>query len=299
MTRLIPPGAEARNIDTKFGPLSVLYAGPGPHADTRLPLVLIHGGGSDNSAISWYRLMAPLSHHRSVWALDLPGFGGSVGTAPVGGPDALTAVTVESLDELDIGRAIVFGVSMGGDVALHLALQHLKRVAGLVLIAPGGLVAMVGNRHTHFLAWLAAQMPDWLLLPGIRFANHFAAAALRAMVLDPANIPPLVAAEFVLDARHPCGGIAYARYNQAPLGRDGMRNNVSDHVYNIAVPTLFFHGAEDRLVPIEASRRAASRMAKARLVSVPRCGHWAQLEAHNQFLAEVHDFLATVDKSDE
>ncbi|OWJ72440.1 hypothetical protein CDV50_04475 [Haematobacter massiliensis] len=115
------------------------------------------------------------------------------------------------------------------------------------------------------------------------------------MVADPANIPPEVVAEFVREARQPRGGIAYARHNQVTLGRHGMRNDMSSNVHNVTVPTLFFHGAEDRLVPPEASQRAASRTAQSRLVIVPHCGHWAQLEAHDQFLSEVNSFLAAVD----
>lgn len=296
MARLVPPGSESSILETRFGLLRVLYAQTGLDDDTRPPLLLIHGGGSDNAGISWYRLMKPLSQNRSVWALDLPGFGGSLGAAPVGGPDALAAVTVDLFDQLGIGRAIVFGVSMGGDVALNLALHHSDRVAGLVLIAPGGLVSMIGNRFTQFLAWLAAQTPDWLLLPTTRLANRFTAAAMAAMVYDQASLPSEVTAEFVREASQPRAGIAYARYNQATLGRHGMRNDLSGQVHHITVPTLFFHGDKDRLVPPEASHRAASRMVQARMVLVPNCGHWAQLEAHDRFIAEVDDFLTGFDQ---
>ena len=296
MARLVPPGAESSNLETRFGLLRVLHAETAPDDDTTLPLLLIHGGGSDNAGISWYRLMKPLSQNRSVWALDLPGFGGSIDATPVGGPGALAAVALHVLDQLGIGRAIVFGVSMGGDAALNLALQHSERVAGLVLVAPGGLVPIIGNRFTQFLAWLTAQTPDWLLLPTIRLANRFTAAAMDAMVYDQASLPPEVTAEFVREASQPRAGIAYARYNQATLGRHGMQNDMSGQVHHITVPTLFFHGAEDRLVPPEASHRAASRMVQARMVLVPNCGHWAQLEAHDRFMAEVDDFLTGFDQ---
>jgi len=54
---------------------------------------------------------------------------------------------------------------------------------------------------------------------------------------------------------------------------------------------MFFHGDLDPLVPQEGSRRAASLMPNAHFVAVPDCGHWAQLEAHDRFLAELHTFL--------
>jgi len=199
------------------------------------------------------------------------------------------------LDALSLPRAIVGGVSMGGDVALTLALAHPDRVAGLVLIAPGGLAARVGGRATHTAAWLAARSPDWLLLPAARLANRFVGTALRAIVKDPATLPPEVVAEFVRESRHPRGGIAYGRYNQATIGRRGLLNDLSDRVGEIAAPTLFVHGDDDPLVPPEGSRRAAERMPDARLVAVADCGHWAQLEAHDLVLSEITRFLGELD----
>lgn len=286
-TRLIPPGAAERTV----AGLRVLEAGPPSDA---APLVLLHGGGTDNAGISWYRLMAPLSADRQVWAIDLPGFGGSIDVPPAGGPGAMADVVADALRALGAPPAIVFGVSMGGDVALHLALEHPDAVAGLVLIAPGGLVPRLRNTAAQYSAWLAAQLPDWLLLPASRLANRFVRTALRAIVKDPTTLPPQVVAEVVREARDPRGGIAYGRYNQATLGPRGMRNDLSDEVSRITVPTLIFHGADDPIVDPAGSQRAAQRMPHARLVMQPNCGHWAQLEAHDAFLAKAQAFLAAV-----
>ncbi|MCF6475883.1 alpha/beta hydrolase [Nonomuraea sp. MG754425] len=288
MASLVPPGASERHLTTAAGRLRVLHAG---HPQEPVPLVLIHGGGTDNAAISWYRLIEPLSAGREVWAPDLPGFGGSGDVAPAGGPRELAAVVADAMAALGITRAVVAGVSMGGDVALNLALHHPQRVAGLVLVAPGGLVPIFRNRAAHFGAWVAAQAPDRVLLPATRLANRFSGAAIRAIVKDPATLPPEVVAEFVREARKPRAGLGYARYNQATLGRHGMLNDLTGRVHEIGVPTLIFHGADDPIVDPEGSRRAAARLPHARLVTVPDCGHWAQLEAHNRFLTETRTFL--------
>lgn len=292
--RLIPPGADVRHVDTPHGRLRVLHAGAG--SPERRSVVLVHGGGSDNSAISWYRLMEPLARDREVWAVDLPGFGGSIDAPPAGGPKQIARVVAAAMRELRTGSAVVFGVSMGGDVVLNLALEHPELIDGIVLVAPGGLVPVFRNRAAQVGAWLAAQMPDWLLLPAARLANRFVDAALRAIVVDPGTLPAEVITEFVREAREPRGGIAYGRYNQATIGLCRMRNDRSDEVHRITAPTLFFHGEDDPLVDPEGSHRAASRMPAARLVMVPRCGHWAQLEAHERFLAEARAFLAEVDR---
>ena len=70
--RLIPPGSEELFVEASGGRYRVLRstrAGPG------VPLLLVHGGGSDNAAISWYRAFEPLSADRPLLAADLPGFG--------------------------------------------------------------------------------------------------------------------------------------------------------------------------------------------------------------------------------
>ena len=258
--------------------------------------MLVHGGGTDSSSISWYRLVEPLAADREVWAVDLPGFGTSMDLAPVGGPGAMADVLAETLAALGVGPAAVCGVSMGGDVALNLALSHPERVVGLVLIAPGGLVPSLGSAGMHRAAWLAAQLPDRVLLPAGRLANRFVRAAQRAIVKDPARLPAEVVEEFARLARDPRGVLGYARYNQATLGRDRMLNNLTERVQEIGVPALFFHGADDPIVDPEGSRRAAELMPRARLVLVPDCGHWAQLERHDEFLAQVHPFLTEMDR---
>lgn len=290
---MIPRGAGQRFVDTPAGRLGVLHAGK-PGAG-HVPVVLVHGGGTDSSAISWYRLVAPLADDREVWAIDLPGFGASMAVDPVGGPDAMADVLDSALIALGVGRTAVCGVSMGGDVALNLALRHPGRVAGLILIAPGGLVSRFRSPAAQRAAWLAARLPDALLLPAGRLANRFVRSALRHVVNDPSVLPPEAVDEFSRLARDPRGVLGYARYNQACIGRDRMLNDLTDRVHAITAPTLFFHGADDPLVDPQGSTRAVARMPQARLVLVPDCGHWAQLERHDEFLEAALPFLAALD----
>ncbi|MCW5954726.1 MAG: alpha/beta hydrolase [Propionibacteriaceae bacterium] len=197
--------------------------------------------------------------------------------------------------ELTVTKAVVVGVSMGGDVALNVALRHPDFASALILIGPGGLADRVGGRATHFFAWLGAQLPDWILLPLARVANRFTGSVLKAIVRDPATLPPEVIEEFVRESRVPRAGLAYGRYNQATLGRRSLLNNLIPRVHEISAPTLLFHGADDPMVSPEGSRRAAELMPNARLVLAPDTGHWAQLEAHDLFTDEVRHFLTEAD----
>jgi pimeloyl-ACP methyl ester carboxylesterase len=73
-----------------------------------------------------------LAAEREVWAVDLPGFGTSMGLAPVGGSGAMAQVRAEAVAALGLGPAAVSGVSMGGGVGLPLALGHPERLDELL-----------------------------------------------------------------------------------------------------------------------------------------------------------------------
>lgn len=295
---LVPPGAVVKSVATSVGELTVLHAGARSDAAARgtvPPVLLVHGGGTDSSSISWYHLFAPLGRDREVWAIDMPGFGGSMDVEPIGGPEPMADLIAEAAERLGIGPAVVVGVSMGGDVGLRLTLEHPDVVAGLVLIGPGGLAPRLGGRLSHTGIWAMTLLPDALLVPLARVAGLFAGTAMRALVADPQSLPSMVVDEFVRLARAPRGSMGYGRYNQATVGRRGMLNDKSALTYRIRVPALIVHGEDDGMVDPEHSRRAAERMPDARLVVVPDCGHWAHLDKPDLFLDLLEGFLREVD----
>jgi pimeloyl-ACP methyl ester carboxylesterase len=286
--RRIPEGAREEIVEAAGGRFRLLRSvrgGPGT------PILLVHGGGSDNAAISWYRLIEPLSQQRPVLAPDLAGFGYTEGVPITGAASAMADHLRALLDTLGIAQVVICGVSMGGEVAMQFALRHPEACVALIVVAPGGLIARYRSPLAHTLAWAGTRLPDPLLRPFAAVANRFTRAIVRRMVANPATIPAAVLDEMAREARRPNAGYAYARYNKAAIGPREMRNNLLPRVEEIAVPTLFFHGTADPLVAPAGSIRAAQAMDDARLVLVPNCGHWAQLEAHDRFLAEVRSFL--------
>lgn len=293
--RLLPPGATASWLAHGAGRIRVLRGGPAEdHGSGRLPVLLIHGGGYDNAAISWSPVFGPLARDRTVIAPDLPGFGDTVDVPVTGDPDELADLVTDIARSIGLDRFVVVGLSMGGDIALRVALRHPEAVAGLVLVAPGGLTARLGNAPTQLLAWLAAQLPDPVLFGLGRVAGRFTDSYLRRMVHDPTRLDSTLRTAFGREARRPGSGVGYGRYNQATLGPRRMRNNLLPEVYRITAPTLVLHGREDRLVDPAGSRSAVARMPRARLVLVPGCGHWLPVERPAVFLSEVTAFLDTV-----
>ncbi|QJY48610.1 alpha/beta fold hydrolase [Pseudonocardia broussonetiae] len=290
---LVPPGARVEHVAHAGGRVRLLRGGP----DSGVPLVLVHGGGPDNAGISWHGVFDALARTRPVLALDLPGSGRTEGIPVDGSPAAMADLAAAVVAAVGgEGPAVWFGVSMGGHVVLHVALRHPAAVAGLVLVAPGGLAAHAGGRFLHPLAWLACRLPDAVLLPAARLAGRFTRAAVRAMVHDPARLPPAVVEEMAREARR--GGLGYLRYNQATVGRWRMRDDLSARVGEITAPALFLHGRDDRLVAPADSLRAAAAMPHARAVLLDDCGHWVQVERPERFLEEVERFLGPDDEQD-
>lgn len=294
---LQPPGSRELQVASGVGTWRVL-TGEDEAEGSRLPALLLHGGGYDTAGISWHRLIAPLSTERTVIVPDLPGFGETRGVPALGRPDLTAGQLGALLDTVGMGRVVVFGVSMGGDIALELALRHPERVAGLVCIAPGGLIARRPTASSQWLTWLVSRVGERGLAAIAWASRPLVRRAVKQMVDDPRRLPPAVIEEFVSQAHRPRAGVAYGIYNRATLGPRGMLNDKSEAVASLRIPALFFHGHDDRLVPIEASRRAVSRMPLARLVEVENCGHLPQLEQHEQFLTDVTTFLSQLDSRD-
>nr|WP_228046827.1 alpha/beta hydrolase [Saccharopolyspora sp. HNM0983] len=263
----------------------------GRNRSARTPVLLVHGGGADNAAISWCRLITPLAGDRGVLAPDLPGFGYTEGIEPKRTSGEMADGLRALLDALGIEQVVVCGVSMGGEVALQFALRHPDRCVAVVAIAAGGLISRYGNLLLHSSVWAASRIPDGWLRPLSDAANRFSRQFLRSAVNHRRRLPPGLLDEYVREARRPGAGYAYALYAKNAIGPGSMRNNLLNRMSGLTVPALFFHGADDLLVDPEGSEQAARRAPDARYVEVPDCGHWAQLEVHDRFLAELRAFL--------
>lgn len=286
--RLIPVGAQERVIEFDSGSVRILVGG---EKNKSIPILLIHGGGTDNASISWYKLFKPLSEKHKVLAIDLPGFGLTNNIEPLGSPSKTAEFVVQVMKKLSIEYVHICGVSMGGDIALNIALLRPSFLKSLILIAPGGLVPIVKNRFIHTFAWIGCQTPDFLLVPLAKMANKFVKSILKQIVYDIKTLPQEVIDEFYLEAQKPLAGIAYGRYNQATIGFREMKNNLLESVYKIDTPSLFFHGTRDTMVDINGSILAVERMPQACLVTLDYCGHWVQLEKPDIFFDKMICFL--------
>jgi pimeloyl-ACP methyl ester carboxylesterase len=127
-----PTVPEKTYVATSFGATHVLSTGPA----TAPPLVLFHGLGA--TAASWYPIVGTLSQHHRIHAVDTIGDAGrSVHNGrPLASFDAMAMWASEVLDALHVSNVDVGGHSLGGHLALRLALAHPQRLGRLVLLDP-------------------------------------------------------------------------------------------------------------------------------------------------------------------
>jgi pimeloyl-ACP methyl ester carboxylesterase len=129
-SRVSGPGRlRFRTVVTRHARLSTLEAGIGP------PVLAIHGLGGTKG--SFLLTVAALAGRFRVVAVDLPGFGDS--DKPIGAAyDArfFADAMIDLMDALELDRADLIGNSLGGRVALEVALRHPERVARLALLVP-------------------------------------------------------------------------------------------------------------------------------------------------------------------
>jgi pimeloyl-ACP methyl ester carboxylesterase len=108
--------------------------------------------------------------------------------------------------------------------------------------------------------------------------------------------PRVLSDELVEEARQllkqPGSGRAFRAFRKNEVEWSGLRTDLSDHLDELAVPTLLVHGERDRVVPTEWARRAHERLPDAELRVFEDCGHWPPRECPDEFNRAVADFLA-------
>lgn len=285
---LVPPDAAATQVEADGGSWRVLTPRVPPPA--RTPALLLHGGGFDHAGISWFRMIGALGAERPVIAPDLPGFGGTRSVPVKARADLVADQVAALLDALAIDQVIVCGVSMGGEIALQFGLRHRDRTTALVAIAPGGLRGKFGATPVNLVTWLATRVPDRGLDLISRASAPWARTSIESIIRHP--LPEAALDEFVAEAHRTGSGVAYGKYNRFNVRPTRMRNNLLPYLSALDAPTLFFHGEQDTVVPIQGSVNAALLMPNAHLIRIADCGHWAHLEKHDEFIAAWRQFIS-------
>jgi pimeloyl-ACP methyl ester carboxylesterase len=233
-------------LDTGVAPLAFTRVGSGE------PLVLIHALGADRRM--WDPVLERLAAERDVIAVDLPGFGGSRPISPAR-PIDLAASVAASLGALGVSRPAVAGVSLGGWVALELALAG--EASSVTAIAPAGLwSAPLEPRRSTARRVARALSP---VLPLILRTRAGRRLALSSNVGHPDRVPYADALRLVR---------TYARSPGFVAVNAAMRASRFAQLAEITVPVVLAWPDLDQIVS-----RPRSLPGNVRSVVLRGCGH--------------------------
>jgi 3-oxoadipate enol-lactonase len=234
-----------------------------------LPIVFLHGVGSDKSV--WAPQLEHFAAARRAIAFDYPGYGES-DPAPAGTTrDDFAKAILAAMDALDIDRAHICGLSLGGVIAIamhHAAPEHCASLilADTFAVHPDGQA--IHDRSvaaSEQMSELAAARTPVLLAPGASEELHSQVRETMARI-DPEAFRIGAQAVWLADQR--------------------------DRAAAIKVPTLVLVGAEDTVTPPELSQQLADLIPGAALQMLAGAGHLSNIERPADFNRLVEEFLA-------
>lgn len=243
----------------------------------RVPVLWIHGYPLHGAL--WDFQIDGLSEIARQITPDLRGHGLTEPTAPPYSMAMLADDCARLLDHLGFeGPVVVGGLSMGGYVAFELLRRHRPRIAGLILAATrAGADSDAGRTARDEAADKAIAMGVGAVVDG-----------MLPKLLAPRTYdrqPDLVA--FVRDMM--CDTTTDGVVGALAAMRD--RQDSTEDLAGIDVPTLIVHGAEDQLIPVAEAEVMQEGITGARLVLIPEAGHLPNLEQPEQFNEAVREFL--------
>lgn len=241
-------------------------------------VVFIHGSGPGASGVSNFRLNAPAFAAAGFRAIlpDMIGYGAS--SKPEGVDytlDLFTDTLFEALQAHGVKKATLVGNSLGGGVAVQIALKAPDFVDRLVLMAPG----CIEERETYFAMPGIAKMVSSFGSPDFSLDDQ--RRLITNLVYDPKHVTDdLVKERFAVARTQPKDVLARMR-----------TPNLAPRLGELKAPILGFWGLNDDFCPEGGARHFLSACGNVRFMTFNKVGHWVQVERAEEFNRYTLDFL--------
>ena len=289
------PRKTLRSGFTELGSLRVHHT----HGGRGSPVLFIHGLGS-SGYIEWrFNLESTAQRHR-VYAPDLPGFGRSEKPRARYGVPYFTRFIERYMEARGLRSAAVVGASLGGRIALELALENPRRVSKLVLVNALGfgrpnvhvsyglvMIPKLGEAVMNVARDVLHLAPSHLIrrVAGrLAGASHDLKRTMDDAYLD--NLRELYAADGYHDAY-----LATVRSLATPMALFGGPHNVTKRLNELKIPVQLIWGADDPLFPVAHAALAHSMIQRSQLAVIEGAGHTPQAERPEEFNRVLRRFL--------
>ena len=257
---------------TRINNIEIAYddTGSGP------ALVLIHGYPFNRSM--WTEQVSLLKDRFRVVTLDLRGHGETESSTGASTMKLMAEDVAALMDELGIERAVVGGLSMGGYVTLAFHQLFPERVEKLVLADTRAQADTEEGKATR------AEQVQQILAEGM-------AGIVNAM------LPKLLSPETVSKRPDVVKRVRDMMIHTSPEGAAaalrGMaeREDKTERLSQIKVPTLIVVGKEDPITPVADSQKMHERIAGSQLVVIENASHVSNIEQPEQFNRALKEFL--------
>jgi pyruvate dehydrogenase E2 component (dihydrolipoamide acetyltransferase) len=224
-----------------------------------VPVLLLHGFGADLN--TWMFTQPALAEGRRAIALDLPGHGGSAKEVGAGTADVLTDAVERAVAALGIERVHLVGHSMGGAIAVSLALRRPELASTLTLIASAGLGPEIN-----------AAFIDGFVRASRRRET---VEVLNLLVHDPALVSRTMVEDVLRYKRLDGVATALARVAEAWFAGGRQAMNLTGPISKLELPVQIIWGHDDRIIPAAHAEALAAHL---RVHILDQAGHLPHME---------------------
>ena len=183
----------------------------------------------------------------------------------------------QTLDVAGVKKCSVIGNSLGGAIALGLALDYPQLVDRLILMAPGGL----------------SELADYQQMPGMQKVFKVFGSG---EAVNPAVMKDLFATGLMHDPKYATDELVEERMQIMQIMNGHVMATMRvpvlvDRLHELQCPVLGFWGMDEKMMPENGIMAMAKNIRHLRLILVTECGHWVMVEHEAMFNRACLDFL--------
>lgn len=234
------------------------------------PLLYLHGA---RGAGPWLPFMESLSRDFELFIPDHPGFSKSDTPLWLDNVGDLAYFYLDFIEKIGLTKVHLMGISLGGWIAAELAVRNQAALSTLTLVAAAGLYVQ-GAQNGDIFMWSAPELARNLF-----YDQSYSEAMLQTQ-------PSEEEQDIQRKNRLATAKLAWQPRLHNP--------NLPKWLHRITVPTLIVWGNDDKIIPVQHGPVFRDLIPGSTLRIIANCGHLANIEKHDEFVAAVVPFLRGV-----